>query len=178
MVGSSTFLVFNSWSNFRKNSTRFQFTDCCSQSRPNRRRYQILLFGGNVVGLSIATRYGTSKCYAPTRNRITIIKSFLWWLLIGIALLRKNLNQIDVLADFSSLWTSYENCQLRLTQPHHWGRLLFHCPKTLQVVLLFKTFLPYRFKQVFPWLAADSPSLPTLIEQEYMNPSQLWRSPW
>jgi hypothetical protein len=32
------------------------------------------LFGGDVVGLSIATRYGASKSDAPTRNLVTTIE--------------------------------------------------------------------------------------------------------
>jgi hypothetical protein len=75
LVESSTFLVFNSQPNFRSNSTRFQFTDCYSQSRLNRRRYQIFLFGDDVAKLSIATRYGASNSYSPTHNLITTIES-------------------------------------------------------------------------------------------------------
>jgi hypothetical protein len=77
MVESSTFLVFYSRLNFRYNSTRFQFTNYCLQSRPNRRHYQILLFGGDVDGLSIATRYGASKLYAPTYNLATYHRNLL-----------------------------------------------------------------------------------------------------
>jgi hypothetical protein len=68
---SSTFLVFDSQPNFRSNTNRFQFTDCCLQSRLNRRRCQIFLFGGDAAGLSIAIRYGASKSYAPTCNLAT-----------------------------------------------------------------------------------------------------------
>jgi hypothetical protein len=72
---SYTFLVFDFESDFRLSSTRFQFTDCCSQSRPNQRRYQIFLFRGNAAGLSIATHYAAFKIYSPTRNLITTIES-------------------------------------------------------------------------------------------------------
>jgi hypothetical protein len=72
---SSTFFLFDSQSDFRLNSTRFYFTDCCSQSRLNQRRYQIFLFGGDVDGISIATHYGASESYSPTRNLITTIES-------------------------------------------------------------------------------------------------------
>jgi hypothetical protein len=54
-----------------------------------------------------------------------------WWHFVWITFLSWILNQIVVLADFSSLWTLFENRQLCLTQPHSWGRLLFHCPKNL-----------------------------------------------
>jgi hypothetical protein len=74
---SYTFLVFDSQSYFRRNNIRFEFTDCCSQSRPNWHRYQIFLFGGDAAGLSVAIRYGGSKCYEPTCNIVTIIESFL-----------------------------------------------------------------------------------------------------
>jgi hypothetical protein len=120
------------------------------------------LFGDDVVGLSVATRYGASKQYAPTHNLITTIESFLWWLFVKIMLPSKILNQIVVLADFSSLWTLYENCQLRLTQPHHWGRLLFYCPKNYQTVLLFETLPTYHFERVFSRLVVGSPFPPTL----------------
>jgi hypothetical protein len=49
--------------------------DCYSQSRPNRSRYQIFLFGGDAARLSIATRYEAFKSYSPTRNLITTIES-------------------------------------------------------------------------------------------------------
>jgi hypothetical protein len=32
---------------------------------------RFFLFGGDVVGLSIAIRYGSSKSYAPTHNLVT-----------------------------------------------------------------------------------------------------------
>jgi hypothetical protein len=72
---SSNFLVFNSPSDFGKNNTKCEFTDCCLQSRPNGHHYQILLFGGDVVGLSVATCYGASKCYELTHNLIITIES-------------------------------------------------------------------------------------------------------
>jgi hypothetical protein len=81
-VESSTFLVFNSQPNFRENSTRFY--------------HQILLFGGDIVGLSIATRYGASKSYAPTRN---LCDDFL----LGLRFRANFLNQIAFMADFFSL---------------------------------------------------------------------------
>jgi hypothetical protein len=68
---SSTFLVFDSQQNFRSNSNKFQFSDCCLQSRPNQCHYQIFLFGGDAAGLNVAIRYGVSKSYAPTRNLAT-----------------------------------------------------------------------------------------------------------
>jgi hypothetical protein len=68
---SSTFLVFDSQSDFRSSSTRFQFTYYCLQSTPNRCHYQIFLFGGDAAGLSVAICYGASKSYAPTRNLAT-----------------------------------------------------------------------------------------------------------
>jgi hypothetical protein len=72
---SSIFLVFDSQPNFGSNSTRFQFTDCYSQSRPNLCRYRIFLFEGDAARLSIAPHYGASKSYSPTRNLITTIES-------------------------------------------------------------------------------------------------------
>jgi hypothetical protein len=36
---------------------------------------RFFLFGGDIVGLSIAILYGASKCYAPMRNLIATIKS-------------------------------------------------------------------------------------------------------
>jgi hypothetical protein len=51
-------------------------------------------FGGYVVGLSVTTHYGASKCYAPTHNLIIIIESSLQWFLVVIMLPRKILNQI------------------------------------------------------------------------------------
>jgi hypothetical protein len=70
-----TFLVFDSQSDFKLNITIFQFTDYYLLSRPKQCRYQISLFEGDVAGLSIATRYGASKSYSPTRNLITTIES-------------------------------------------------------------------------------------------------------
>jgi hypothetical protein len=100
---SSTFLLFDSQWDFRWNNTRFESFDCCSQSRPKRCHYQILLLGCDVVGLSVATHYGPFKCYAPTRNLITTIESSLWWFLVVIRFPSKILNQIALLTDFSSL---------------------------------------------------------------------------
>jgi hypothetical protein len=54
------------------------------QSRPNRRHCQIFLFRGDAAGLSVAIFYGAFKSYAPTRNLVTIIKSFLWWFLVEL----------------------------------------------------------------------------------------------
>jgi hypothetical protein len=68
---SSTFFVFDSQPDFRLNNTRFQCTDCCMQSRPNCRHYQLFLFGGDAAGWSVAIRYGDSKSYAPTHNLAT-----------------------------------------------------------------------------------------------------------
>jgi hypothetical protein len=68
MRESSASLVFDSQPHFRYNSTRFQFTNCCLQSRPNWRRYQIFLFKGDVVGLSVVTCYEASTSYAPTHD--------------------------------------------------------------------------------------------------------------
>jgi hypothetical protein len=113
---SSTILVFDSQSDFISNSIRFQFTDCCSQSRPNRHRYQIFLFGGDAAGLSIATSYGAFKSYSPTRNLITTFESSCDGNCWDYAS-EQDLNQVVVLADFSSLWNPYENRQLRLMQP-------------------------------------------------------------
>jgi hypothetical protein len=80
MVESFTFLVLYSQPDFRSNNGRLQFTDCCSQSRPNWHHYQILQFGGDVVGLSVATHYGASKCCAPTHNHNQIpFVMVSWW---------------------------------------------------------------------------------------------------
>jgi hypothetical protein len=68
---SSTFLVLDSQSNFRRNNNKFQFTDCCLQSRPNQRRCQFFMFGGDAAGLNVAIHYGASISYAPTRNLAT-----------------------------------------------------------------------------------------------------------
>jgi hypothetical protein len=64
------------------------------------------LFGGDTDGLSVVIHYGASKIHAPTHNPVTIIQSFLWLLLVGILLVSNLLNQIAVLADFSSLLNS------------------------------------------------------------------------
>jgi hypothetical protein len=89
-VESSTFLVFDSQPNFRLNSTRFQFTDCCSQSRSNRHRYQILLFGGDVDGLSIVTHYGHSKAMQLLIILQPTNEFSLRWLLVVITFPSKN----------------------------------------------------------------------------------------
>jgi hypothetical protein len=47
-----------------------------------------------------------------------------------------------ILADFFSLWTSYENCQLCFMQPHCWERLLFLASKPIRMSSCSKT---YRF---------------------------------
>jgi hypothetical protein len=142
------------------------FLTAARSQRPNWRRCWIFLFGGDVAGLSVAIRYRTSKCYEPTRNLVTIIESFLWWLFVGIMLSRKISNQMVILMDFSSLWTPYENRRLRSTQPNHWGRLLFHWLKTYQVILLFETLPTYHFVQVFSRLFDDSLFLPTFSQSE------------
>jgi hypothetical protein len=80
--------------------------------KPKWCHYQILLFGSDVVGLNVATRYGASKCYAPTRNLITTIES-LWWFIDGIMLPSMILNQIASLRiSFSptSEWVSSTLC--------------------------------------------------------------------
>jgi hypothetical protein len=123
------------------------------------------LFGGDAIGSSVVTHYGVSKCYAPSSNLVTIIESSLWWFLV-ITLPSKILDQIAFLMNFSSLWTLYENRQLHFTQPHHWGRLLFHCPKTYQAILLFETLPTYHFERVFPRLFAGSPFSSTLSQSE------------
>jgi hypothetical protein len=81
---SSTFFVLDSQSDFRWNNTRFEFSDYCTQSMPKWCHYQILLFGGDVVELSVATRYGASKYYLPTRNIVTIIESFCDGSMLGL----------------------------------------------------------------------------------------------
>jgi hypothetical protein len=124
------------------------------------------LIRGDVIGLSVTTHYMAYKRYAPTRNLVTTIKSSLWWLFVGIMLPSKIFNQIAILADFSSLWTPYENRPLRLTQPHRRGRLLFLCPETYQAVLLFETLPTYHFERVFPRLVASSPFSLTLSQSE------------
>jgi hypothetical protein len=154
---SSTFSVFDSQPNFRWNSTGLRFSDCYMQSRLNWCHYQFFLFRGDAAGLSVAIRYGASKRYAPTRNLITTNESSCDGSLPGLHFWARILNQITILTIFSSFWISYENRQLRLTQSRHWGRLLFHCPKTYQVVLLFKTLPTGHFAWVFPRLAASSP---------------------
>jgi hypothetical protein len=96
-------------SDFRRNSTRFEFTDCCMHSGPNWHRYRIALFGGDVAGLSVAPHYGASKCYGPTRNLLITIESPWWWFLDGITLLSTVLNQAaSLLISFSptSEWVS------------------------------------------------------------------------
>jgi hypothetical protein len=89
---SSTFLVFGSQSNFRRNNTRFKFNNYCSQSRPNRHRYQIFLFGGDAAGLSVAIRYGASKSYAPNLILQPTIEFSL--LFVVITFLSNNLSQV------------------------------------------------------------------------------------
>jgi hypothetical protein len=95
--------VLDFQSDFRRNSKRFEFTNCCSESRPIWRRYWIFWFGGDVARLSVAIHYGASKSDAPTCNLVTTIEYSLWWFLDGITFLSKDLNQIAVLVDFSSL---------------------------------------------------------------------------
>jgi hypothetical protein len=94
---SSTFLVFGSQSNIRRNNTRFKFNNCCSQSRPNRHRYQIFLFGGDAAGLSVAIRYGASKSYAPNLILQPTIEFSL--LFVVITFLSKNLSQVVFMAE-------------------------------------------------------------------------------
>jgi hypothetical protein len=124
----STFLLFDSQSDFRWNSNRFQFMDCYTQSRPNRRRYPIFLFGGDAARLSIATRYGASKIYSPTPNLITTIESSCDSSLSGLRF-RARFEPSDRFGGFllplNPVWES-STC---LMQPHHWGRLLFHYRK-------------------------------------------------
>jgi hypothetical protein len=91
------------------------------------------LFGGDVVGLSAVTHYGTSKSYAPTRNLVTIIESFCDGSLSGLHFQAGIRNQMVVLAVFFTLLTLYENRQLRLMQPHRWGRLLFLASKPIRL---------------------------------------------
>jgi hypothetical protein len=72
------------------------------------------------------------------------------------------LNQLAILVVFSCLLTPYKNRQLRLMQSHHSGRLLFLCPKTYQIVLLFETLPLYHFEQVFSRLFVGGSFSPTL----------------
>jgi hypothetical protein len=154
---SSTFLVFNSQPNFKSNSIRLRFSDCYMQSRLNWRHYQFFLFGGDAAGLSVAIPYGASKSDAPTRNLITTIESSCDGSLSRLCFWARILNQIAILTVFSSFWIPYENRQLRLTQSHRWGRLLFHCPETYRAVLLFETLPTGHFAWAFPRLAVSSP---------------------
>jgi hypothetical protein len=61
---------------------------------------------------------------------------------------------------------SNENHQVCSAQPHCWGRLLFHGPKTYQDFPLFKTLPTYHFERVFPRLFVGSPFSPTLSQSE------------
>jgi hypothetical protein len=49
---------------------------------------------GDIVRLSIATRYGASKCYAPTHILVTTIESSLQLLFVEITLPSKILNKL------------------------------------------------------------------------------------
>jgi hypothetical protein len=89
------------------------------------------LFSGDVAGLSVAICYGASKSGTPTHNLVTTIESSCDGSLSRLHFWARILNQIAILTVFSTLWTLFENRQLCLTQPHRWGRLLFHCPKNL-----------------------------------------------
>jgi hypothetical protein len=85
----------------------------------------------DVAGLSVAIHYGASKSDTPTHNLVTTIESSCDGFLSRLRFRAEFWTKIVVLADFPSLWTPSENRQLYLTQPHRWGRLLFHCPKNL-----------------------------------------------
>jgi hypothetical protein len=115
------------------------------------------LLEGDVAGLSIAIHYRASKSDAPTRNLVTIIESSCDGSLSRLRFWARILNQIAILTVFSTFWILYESRQLCLKQSHHWGRLLFHCPETYQVVLSFETLPTGHFAWVFSRLAASSP---------------------
>jgi hypothetical protein len=142
---SSTFLVFDSQSNFRSSSTRFQFMNCYSQSRLNQRRYQIFLFGDDAARLSIATRYGASKSYSPNRNLITTIESSCDGSLSGLrfrARFEPRRHFGGFLLPLNPIWES----STRLTQPHRWGRLLFQYHKNLSNYLLVRNLVASSFR--------------------------------
>jgi hypothetical protein len=130
---SSTFLAFDSQPNFRSNSTRLWFSDCCLQSRPNRRHCQFFLFGGDTAGLRVAICYEASKCYAPTHNLIFTIESLLWWFLDVITLPSKNSNQIAFRVDFFSLR------MLRPSRPKTW--VIYRLVKSSQGSFWYRAFL-------------------------------------
>jgi hypothetical protein len=136
---SSTLLVFDSQPNFRSNSNKFQFTECCLQSRLNRCHCQIFLFRGDAAGLSVAIRYRASKHYAPTHNLISTIESPLWWFLEVITLPSKNLNQIIFRADFFSLR------MLRASRSKTW--VIYRLIKSSQGCFWYRAFLlnPLKF---------------------------------
>jgi hypothetical protein len=129
---SSTFLVFDSQPNFRSNSNKFQFTDCCLQSRPNRRRCQIFLFGGDAAGLSIAICYRTSTSYAPTHNLITIIKSFCDGSLLRLRFRARFLSKLP-------LWQISFLRMSRASRSQTW--VIYHLIKSSQSCFWYRAFL-------------------------------------
>jgi hypothetical protein len=73
----------------------------------------------------------------------------------------QDLNQVVISADFSSLWTPYENHQLRLNLIVE-EEYCFITAKTYQIVLLFEILPLHRFERVFLRLFTGSAFSPTL----------------
>jgi hypothetical protein len=116
---------------------------------------EFFLFRGDVVGLSIATRYGVFKCYAPTRNLITIIEFSFVMALYRDYVFEQDFEPNCCFGGFILLLTLDEKRQLHLMKPHCWGRLPYHYIETLQVTLLFENLLSHHFERSLPRLLVD-----------------------
>jgi hypothetical protein len=69
------FLVLNSQSDLEGTTPDFNFlTAACGQDQMDL-VIGFFLFGGDAIGLSVATRYRAFKFYAPTCNLVTTIES-------------------------------------------------------------------------------------------------------
>jgi hypothetical protein len=143
--------------------------DCYSQSRPNWRRYQIFLFGGDAVRLSIATHYGAYKSYSPTCNLITTIESSCDGFLLGLRF-RARFEPSGRFGGFylplNPVWKS----STHLMHPHHWGRLLFHYRKNLSDCPLVRNIAASSFWASLSKIICRE-AIFVNLEQEYMNSS-------
>jgi hypothetical protein len=121
MRKSRTTLVFESRSDFRWNNIRFEFSDCCLQSRLNWRRYWKFLLGAAVIGLSVAIHNLTTY----PRNLFVMVPSLV------VTFLSKTLSQVDFLTESLHPQISYENHHVCSTKPHLWRNLVGSSPWNL-----------------------------------------------
>jgi hypothetical protein len=137
---SSTFLVFDSPSDFNL------LTAAHSQGWIDV-VIRFFLFGGDVVGLSIAIHYGASKIYAPTHNLATY-----HWILFVMAFC----------CDYFSEQKFKPNClyarflflrMLRASRSKTW--VIYHLIKSSQCCFWYRTFMlnPLKFYGITSSLA-------------------------